>query len=210
MHIQTPQQSGYRYVARSVFPDGFLWPCRVLIRLWQCLAGFNKVTLVWNCSQSSMTVVGWPALSCSVVRDHWRLFWHSNWSHCVWRVTLAYRPPHPPTHPPTHLLICSTHDILCHVWKRLKNQQIQIAGTYTYDYLLVAIVLLCFSFKSYAGTVRHRRVMWHWIFQIGISQIFKCAHMHGWFLLTWSHIRMFSKFSGWSLLWTITMHGSWY
>jgi len=68
-------------------------------------------------SSSQVIVIRRPALPYSV----WWLLWHSNWSHCVWKVTLAHHPPHPPHPicPPTHPLICGTCDILCHIWKKL-------------------------------------------------------------------------------------------
>jgi len=104
-----------------------------LIRLWQCLAGFNKVGLMWSCSQSSVTIIGRPTLPCSVV---WRPL----------TATLAQQlvplsqkgnfilPPTPSTPlllPPTHPLICSTHDIRAMSEKIVK---IQRASTYMIVY----------------------------------------------------------------------------
>ena len=108
-------------IAWSIFPDGFSWSCKTLKRLWQSLVDFNKVALVWNCFQSSMTVTRKPALPCSVV-----------WGPCdgsfgTQLVPLFLKgslsPPStpftPPLLPPTCPLKCGTCDILCRVLKRL-------------------------------------------------------------------------------------------
>jgi len=112
------------YIARSAFPDGFF--NIALQSLWQCLASYNKAAIVWSCTQSSMTVIRQPALSCSVVwGDHWQLLWHTTGS-----------------------------IVLCHIWKRLWKTS-KFNSRYLYDCLLVAIALLCFSCKSYVVNIRH-------------------------------------------------------
>jgi len=63
----------------------------------------------------------------------------------------------------------------CCMWPCMRKNWNPFCWLTLYEYLLVAITLLCFSCKSYVATVRHRRVIWHWIFSI--SQIYKCAHM---------------------------------
>jgi len=121
-----------------------------------------------------MTIIRRPALPCSVV---WRPLTaplpQQLVTLCLDKTALAHRPPYPLTHPPPYM----RHPwyFVPHLKKTLKNQHIQIGGTYiviTSSYCLV--VLPC---KSYTATVRYRRVMWYWVFQIGISQIFKCAHL---------------------------------
>jgi len=103
----------------------FSWPCIALKRLWQCLVGFNKVVMVWSCTQSSMTVIRQPALTCRVVWEPLTASLAHNWSHCF----------------------------VQHLEKTLETSKSN--SRYLYDCLLVAIALLCFSCKSYAITVRH-------------------------------------------------------
>jgi len=133
------------------------------------LAGFNKVALVWGCSQSFMTVIRRPAMLCSVVLWPLMASLAHNWSHCVWKLIWAHHLsplPHPtPTHPPFYMR---------HSWyfvPRLKKTPANSKSRHLYNYLLVAIALLCFLCKSYTATVRHRRVMWQWIFQLVFSKI---------------------------------------
>jgi len=127
------------------------------------------MALVWNCSQSSMTVIGRPVLACSVV---WRPLTAPLAQQLV---PLSLKGDLSPPHPPTTLYVALV--IFCATFEKDSEKPANPNSRYLYYYLLVAITLLCFSCKSCAATVRHRRVMWHWIFQIGISQIFKCAHM---------------------------------
>jgi len=75
----------------------------------------------------------------------------------------------------THICTCTSDNyVFCVTSEKDSEKSANPTSRYLYDCLLVAIALLCFLCKSYAVTVRHRKVMWHWIFQISISQ---CAHM---------------------------------
>jgi len=135
-----------------------------------------------------MTVTRWPALPCSVVLRPWDSFSVTK----LVPLCLKGNPSQPPTpstqalfHPPTPLYV--TLVIFCAMSENsLKTSN--PTGRYLYNCLLVAITLLCFSYKSYMVIVQHRKVMYvalnisNWCF----STISMCPH--GWFLLAWSHI----------------------
>ena len=62
-----------------------------------------------------------------------------------------------PYSPPPALLYVALVIFVPHLPEKPANQN----SRYLYNYLLVAIVLLCFLCKSYMATVRYRRVTWH-------------------------------------------------
>ena len=109
---------------------------------WQSLVGFNKVVLLW----------GWSQSSCSYQKACYALcgFVAIDSSFGIQLVPLLTLALHPYHLPPTCPLICSTHDILCHVWKKTEKPA-NPNSRYLHDYLLVAMALLCFSCKFLCG-----------------------------------------------------------
>jgi len=95
----------------------------------------------------------------------------------------------PPLLPLTHPLYAALM-IFCAMSEKDSEKPANLNSRYLYDYLLVAIALLCFSCKSYVATVRHRIVMLQWIFQL----VLKYLNVATWLIsLAWSQIVLVCK-----------------
>jgi len=161
------------------------------------------VALVGGCSQSSITVIRWHAMPCSVVWEPLMAPLAHSWSHCVWRLTWDHHPP-PPTHPLAPLYVVLM--IFCAMSEKDSEKQANPNSRYLYDYLLVAMPC-CASCANLTWLLSGTGeiIMCHWLFQISISQIYKCAHMvdfcwpgHIYCKLQKLHGRKVSQFIGFS------------
>ena len=71
----------------------------------------------------------------------------------------------PPTHPPPYMQ---------HSWylvSHLKNQQIQLASN-----CMTVYWWLWLHCKSYVAIIKHKKVMWYWIFKFVFIEILQYAH----------------------------------